>query len=89
MLLNYLDTLAIGVRQGLYDENLAYDHTNAIVQKWTDALLDHETRKALDIDLRDFDRLHKMAQRWSNVEPRFGRRWWHRRHATYTRRRKD
>lgn len=82
VLLNYLDTLAIGVQQGLYDENLAFDHTNAIVQKWYDLLLNYETAKTFGIDLKDYNRLCGMAQRWANVEPRFGRRWWKRRHWT-------
>jgi hypothetical protein len=80
MVLNYLDTIAIGVQQGLYDENLAWDHTEAIVRKWHDSLLTPDTARAADISLRDYDRLCKMAKRWANVEPRFRRgwrrRWW-------------
>lgn len=76
VLLNFLDTIAIGIQQGLYDENLVYDHTNAIVQRWYDQLLDPNTAKLMRIQVRDYDRLCKLAQRWNTVEPRFGRRWW-------------
>jgi hypothetical protein len=82
VLLNYLDTIAIGVQQKLYDENLAYDHTNAIVQKWYNDFLNCGTAKAVGVDSRDYDHLYKWAARWANVEPRFGRRWWQRRWST-------
>jgi hypothetical protein len=75
MVLNYLDTIAIGVQQRLYDENLAYDHTSTIVQFYFETYLSPEMAKQVGIVPREYDRLCRMAQRWSNVKPRFRRGW--------------
>jgi hypothetical protein len=75
MVLNYLDTIAIGIQQGLYDENLAFDHAASIVQFYFETYLNPETAKKVGLVPKEYDRLCRMAQSWSNVKPRFRRGW--------------
>jgi hypothetical protein len=54
LVLNYLDGIAIGVRQGLYIENLARDHLATIVRAHITELFD---KKRAGVDTTDYIRL--------------------------------
>jgi hypothetical protein len=63
---NYLDGIAIGVRQGLYIEGLARDHLSAIVRRNIRGAFE-ENRNLVPRD--DFARLIAMDQTWQVNAP--------------------
>lgn len=72
MILNFLDSIAIGIQQDLYDEKLARDHTESIVLYYQDLYLDPSTAKQLDIKPeRDYQRLCELGNGWRTAEPHF------------------
>jgi hypothetical protein len=72
VVLNFLDTIAIGVEQGLYLDPLARDHMESIVRTWTDFLLEPKAATALGIERRDYGCLVKLAKRWDQNEIYYG-----------------
>ena len=79
IILNYFDSIAIGIQQGLYDEKLARDHTDSIVKHYCELYLNLEIANRLDIRPdRDYERLCQMAQNWGKTQPYFqvNPRWW-------------
>jgi hypothetical protein len=77
--LNFLDSIAIGIQQGLYDERLARDHTESIVQHYYEQYLrDQTAAEAVGIFCRDYERLCSMAQKWAKAKVYFQARptWW-------------
>jgi hypothetical protein len=72
MVLNYLDSLAIGFSQGLYDEKLAKDHMSAIVKMYRERFLDKEQLlKSLDIDPGNYHCIINLAKKWSAKPPAY------------------
>jgi len=65
MLLNFLDTLAIGVEQNLYVDELAKDHMGPIIRYYELRYLNADTLKALDIPKLDYQCLFNLANRWA------------------------
>lgn len=64
-ILNYLDSIAVGVEQGLYIESLARDHLKAIVIKHTDDYLrDESVARKIGLNPANFTTLTAMASRW-------------------------
>lgn len=77
MVLNYLDTMAIGIHQGIYDESLAREHTESIIKHYAGAYLTEEVARAVGFRLNDYHWLCKLAKTWSIPESYFARRsWW-------------
>jgi hypothetical protein len=62
IILNYLDGIAIGVKQGLYIEWLARDHLEQIVKFYVDKVLQDCERLHLNVD--DFHFITEMATKW-------------------------
>ena len=63
--LNYLDSIAIGIEQGLYIEELSKDHLNEILQRHVDEFLRNpEIPKKAGFDVQDYIRLKSLADRW-------------------------
>jgi hypothetical protein len=81
-LLNYLDAIAIGIEQGLYIEELAWDHLETIVRWHVASLVDSGVMQGAGLERDDFRRLLDMRVRWSRARPRFrehrGFRFWRR-----------
>jgi hypothetical protein len=67
LILNYLDGIAIGVRQGLYIESLARDHLKQIVRFYADKVLCDCGR--FGIDAHDFQFFIAMNAKWAEDEP--------------------
>jgi hypothetical protein len=78
MVLNWLDTIAIGIKQGLFEEKLARDHTESIVKHYKNTYLTPNVLSALEIDSSDFQQLAAMADDWCRKKSHFGnvRTWW-------------
>lgn len=70
MVLNYLDTIALGIHQNLYDESLARDHIGPIVLDYG-RLLNLETFSRLGKNLDDYHCLTRLVQRWRERELAF------------------
>ena len=73
---NYLDGIAIGVRQGFYDEAVVRDHLEAIMRDHTKEFLSPEMRKAMDLGDEDFSQLTDLISSWKPDKPYF--RFWRR-----------
>jgi hypothetical protein len=69
VVLNYLDGIAIGVRQGLYIENLAKDHLKQIVKFHVDKLLLHDNCTRLRLDPNDYQFVIAMNKKWQQNQP--------------------
>ncbi|MGH6736853.1 MAG: DUF4760 domain-containing protein [Methyloceanibacter sp.] len=66
-ILNYLDSVAIGVHQGLYVENLARDHLQALVEAYVrDYLKDGQPAK-IGLNAQNFRYLLALEVRWSAI----------------------
>jgi hypothetical protein len=66
IVLNFLDTIAIGIDQDVYDDRLARDHMKSIVKKWNDLLLINPINlAALAIEKDDFKSLSCLWGRWN------------------------
>jgi hypothetical protein len=79
-LLNHLDSIAIGIYQGLYVEGLARDHIQAIVQLHLNEYLRNGVPKRIGIDPHDYRHLLALEARWTAISrPHFREGWWWRR----------
>jgi hypothetical protein len=75
-LLNYLESVEIGIAQGLYDEEIAFDQLEAIVRGHVSRYIDSGLIQRAGSDPQNFRRVIAMRDRWSTARPRFRRRWW-------------
>ena len=72
MVLNYLDTIAIGIKQDLYDGQLAKDHMKPIVQMYRSRYLSSEEfGKHSDLSVDNYSCLMKLCDEWLSNEPQF------------------
>jgi hypothetical protein len=64
---NYLDSIAVGIEQGLYIESLVKDHLQSIVVKHVDDYLkDSETAATVGLRRSDYDSLTRLATKWES-----------------------
>src|SRR6266481_3571781 len=54
VVLNFLDAIAIGIEQGLYIENLAWDHLDAIVKRHVKRFIDSGIIEKAGLEREDF-----------------------------------
>jgi hypothetical protein len=74
IVLSYLDGIAIGVGQGLYEEDLARDHLHQIVKAQIDNLLSPEAASRFGLDKNDYAFLTAMDLKWRQSKPFFSER---------------
>jgi hypothetical protein len=74
--LNYLESIDIGIDQGLYQEEIAWDHLEAIVRGHVQRYIDTGVIQRAGMDPQNFRRIIAMRDRWSQARPRFRRRGW-------------
>ena len=78
-MLNFLDAIAIGIDQGLYIENLAWDHLDAIVKRTVKRYIDSGVIEQADLRREDFLRLIDLRDRWQRARSKFRDvPWWKR-----------
>jgi hypothetical protein len=66
IMLNYLDNLAIGIEEGLYEENLAGDHMRSILNFYTKQYLNKDTfRIHKELKIEDYSSLNRLRERWA------------------------
>ncbi|MEJ0096376.1 MAG: hypothetical protein WDN46_24115 [Methylocella sp.] len=75
IVLNYLDGIAIGIRQGLYIETLARDHLKEIVSFYVSKILNDSFCTDLRLDKRHFYRVIEMDKKWLASEPFYSSKW--------------
>jgi hypothetical protein len=68
---NFLDAIAIGIEQGLYIENLAWDHLDAIVKRHVKRFIDSGIIEKAGLEREDFLRLIDSRDRWLRARPKF------------------
>ena len=78
VVLNYLDGIAIGVKQGLYIEKLAKDHLRTIVRLDVGRLLETSFAEKVPLDKSHWSFLVAMADKWNKDEPYYGESWFRR-----------
>jgi len=69
-ILNFLDSIAIGIDQKLYVDDLAYSHMHRIVDGQVKELLIPEILQKIDCSLMDFSHLVNLNKRWKTEPPR-------------------
>jgi hypothetical protein len=70
-LLNYLDSIACGIAQGLYIEELARDHIEPILKGHVNQYLGQNSPTIEGIDPADYTRLTSLFQQWQAPSTRF------------------
>lgn len=71
-ILNYLDSIAIGINQNLYIESLAKDHMRNILMFYVESLIKNEaTRSALDLKVGSFRNLIEIYNKWNPELPQY------------------
>jgi hypothetical protein len=76
-ILNYLESVQIGIDQGLYDEEIAFDQLEDVVRGHVNRYIDSGLILRAGSDPQNFRRVMMMRDRWSTARPRFrGRRTW-------------
>jgi len=65
LLLNYLDTIAIGIQQAFYDEQRAKVFMQSIVRTNCGRYLNSEFLRRIGLDIDDFNTLVMLHQQWS------------------------
>ena len=70
--LNYLDGIAIGVRQGFYDKTIVRDHLEPIIRFHCDECFDHEVSRQANIKASDYSRLRDLIHEWDSEPTHFG-----------------
>lgn len=65
IILNYLDTIAIGIRQSVYDEDIAKDHLRNIVRRQCGLYLNPKILGSIGSSISDFPDLFALHGRWS------------------------
>lgn len=65
IILNYLDTIAICIRQGVYDEDIAKDHLQNIVKKQCGLYLNPQIVGQIGSSMAQFPDLDLLYRRWS------------------------
>lgn len=71
VVLNFLDAIAIGIKQELYIEELAWDHLDAIVKDNVKRYIDSGLIEDADMNREDYIRLVDLRDRWLRAGPRF------------------
>lgn len=67
-ILNYLDSIAIGIAQNVYSESLARDHIGPILCGYVEDLLDQTIARELGISAESFAHLMVVYNRWLQPE---------------------
>jgi hypothetical protein len=79
VVLNFLDAIAIGIDQGLYIEDLAWDHLDAIVRRHVKIFIDSGIIEKADFERVDYIRLIDLRDKWLRARPKFRDvSWWRR-----------
>jgi hypothetical protein len=79
-ILNHLDSIAIGIYQGMYVEGLARDHIQVIVQLHVNEYLRNGVPKKVGIDPQNYRYLLALEARWTAISrPHFREEGWFRR----------
>lgn len=65
--LNYLDSIAVGIEQELYIEELARDHIESIVKTHVEQYLKGTTPKSAGLNPDHYKSLTKLCDSWSEV----------------------
>jgi hypothetical protein len=68
-LLNYLDSLAVGAAQGLYIENLMYDHLRPVVIAHVEQFLIGSLPGIFGLNPSNYAHLLRLYGDWSSVKP--------------------
>lgn len=71
LILNHLDSIAIGIEQDLYIESLAFDHLSGIVQRHVRTYMDSGLIEKAEIDRSSYVHLIDLRDRWQRARPRF------------------
>jgi hypothetical protein len=73
-ILNYLDSIAIGIAQKVYDDKIAKRHLKAILVAHVEQLMTPEMAKAAKFKIPDFECLVDLTRRWT--APDDSLHWW-------------
>jgi hypothetical protein len=69
--LNYLDSLAVGIVQGLYIEEIIRDHNESIIKRHVSQYLALGRSRIFGIDEANYQKLTALCERWSRGQTYF------------------
>jgi len=64
IVMNYLEGMAIGIEQGMYDPRIVRDHLEPIIRDHVKEFLDRDMVKRLEMESDDFSRLKRLIESW-------------------------
>jgi hypothetical protein len=67
MVLNYLESIAIGINQGIYDEELAGEHMRYILVRTYERYLGEKAPAIADLDPKNYIPLTDLYTKWSRT----------------------
>jgi hypothetical protein len=67
-ILNFLESIAIGVEQGLYDKDLVKDYMQPIMRRHVAELIESGIAKAISAGPNDFKALEKLDKDWTGYK---------------------
>lgn len=70
-LLNYLDSIAVGIKQGFYVDAVARDHLESVCRKAVGEFLSEDRARKLELHTRDYDHLIEMTAGWKSSDTKF------------------
>lgn len=73
-LLNYLDSLAVGIMQGLYIEEIVRDHNGPIIRHHVAQFLVDGKPKVFGLNPDNYRPLRDLYEKWSRQEPYYRQR---------------
>ena len=73
--LNYLDSMAVGIKQGIYIESLAHDHSHVILRGHVKELLGLGAPNIVGIDSANYAELIELNKKWSTTPPTYRAGW--------------
>lgn len=69
LILNYFDSLAIGLRQDFYDEKICRDHIGGIILKWVETFEKHDEVRFYAVMQKYYVRLLDLVNQWRPEKP--------------------
>lgn len=67
--LNYLETLAIGIKQGLYIEALLQDFMEPIIKEHITEVIEKKLLEKIDSNPEDFEHIFVLNKKWESAKP--------------------
>ena len=67
--MNYLETMAIGINQGMYIEAMVRDFMEPIIREHVREIVEDKLLQQISADPKDFEHIFALDKRWEPARP--------------------